>query len=105
MQQIVNFYNNHGLFSKEEEDSPLKIGKKWSARLVTDHLYHNEIEEEVQSLGDLAPNVRITEWAKVVTKMHDSLPKEVQRKHEVLAKQWKAEGPPMEVRMRFVSYI
>ena len=41
-QKIINFYTNNS--------PPVQIGKRWYDRLVIDHLFHDEIEKEVNKL-------------------------------------------------------
>ena len=93
---------NHRSIPKEEETPPFKVWKKWTSRLVVDHLCHDQIEDAVNSSGKTNPHERIAEWSKALTEKFNSFTDEEKAKYAVIAEQWTKDGPPVEVRRRLV---
>jgi len=76
--------------------------KKWTSRLVVDHLFHSEIEDIVNSSGITNPHDRIAKWSKALTEKFNSFTDKEKSKYAVIAEQWTKEGPPAEVKCRLV---
>ena len=74
------------------------MGKRWTARLVIAHEYHDEIEKEVTAAGNFEPAERIAKWATVLSEKCDALSNEELMIYALLAEEWKAKGPPPEVK-------
>ena len=104
-QQIVNYYINHNATAKEDGTPPIKAAKQWNARLVADHLYHEEIQQAVEAFSDLTPKQKIGKWAACLTDKINSLPDDERAKLAVLAEQWRAKGPPEEFKHRLVLCV
>jgi hypothetical protein len=85
---------------KDGEGPPTWVGKQWNTQLVVDHIFHDQIKEEVNKLGELPPYERIAKWASALTKIISEMNEEDLAKYSVLAKKWKAEGPPKEIQRR-----
>lgn len=99
LQQIGNWYTNHGLGSKGEESHLVKVGKQWTARLVVDYLCHDEIKEIVSKSGDSAG---IGVWSTAVTEMFNSLSDDKKMEYTLIAEEWRKRGPPLEVKRQLV---
>ena len=76
--------------------------KKWTGRLVVDHLCHDEIEKAVNSSGKTNPREHIAEWSKALTEKINSFTDEEKARYAVIAEQWTKDGPPTEVKRRLV---
>ena len=96
---------NHWSIPKEEETPPFKVWKKWTSRLVVDHLCHDEIENAVNSSGKTNPHERIAERSKALTEKFNSFTDEEKAKYTVIAEQWTKDGLPTEVRCWSVSKL
>ena len=93
---------NHQLVPKDEDAPLIKLGKKWTARLVIDHLFHAEIEDTVKASGVTGPREQIALWSKTVTNKFNSFTAEEKMKYGLIADQWTSDGPPAEVKQWFV---
>ena len=99
-QQITNFYVNHRLGSKDGETLHFWVGKQWNVWLVINHIFHEQIKEEVNKQGELPPNERIAKWASALTNVISRLSEEDLTKYTIIAKEWKAQGPLKEIQRR-----
>jgi phage terminase large subunit-like protein len=63
------------------------VSKKWTGRLVVDHIWHDEIEEAVNASGITNPHQHIAKWSKAVTEKFNSLTSEEQAEYAVIAEQ------------------
>jgi len=98
-QKIVNFYTNNRT-EPNEDGPPVQIGKRWNTRLVVDHLFHDEIEKEVNELKP-KPEDWIGVWQSTVTTIKNRLEAEGKLpEYQAIADQWNKVGPPKEIQMR-----
>ena len=76
------------------------MGKRWNARLVIDHLFHDKIEALLKEAGPMNPHARIGKWQSTLSELIGGLSKEELAKYEIMAEKWRSEGPPKEIQMR-----
>jgi len=59
----------------------------------------------IKALGPLTPQEHIGKYASFLTEKIESLSEEEKARYGVLAKQWKEQGPPPDVKRWLVSWI